>query len=87
MPRRKSSVKKSRADRKKHQRNLKVKTKLKKILKKIQTMISAKKIEEARSSLQKVFSELDKAAKKNIIHPKTANRRKSRLAKRLSKTA
>jgi len=32
-----------------------------------------------------VYSLLDKAAKKRIIHPNTANRKKSRLAKRLLK--
>lgn len=87
MPRRKTSIKKTRADKKKHLRNLKVKQQLKKTIKKFQELISAKNISEAKALISKVFSQLDKAAKKNIVHPATANRRKSRLAKWLSKTA
>jgi ribosomal protein S20 len=49
--------------------------------------LSEKKASEAKAMLASVFSQLDKAAKKNILHPSTANRKKSRLAKRLAKTA
>jgi len=87
MPRRKSSIKKSRGDAKKHLRNLRVKTQLKKTLKKFQALLASKNVNEAKAFIQKVFSELDKAAKKNIIHIKTANRKKSRLARKLSKPA
>jgi small subunit ribosomal protein S20 len=87
MPRRRTSVKKTRADRKKHLQNLKVKQALKKTVKKFQGLIAAKNLEEAKKILYSVFSQLDKAAKKNIIHSSTANRRKSRLMKRLSKGA
>lgn len=86
MPRRKSSVKRTRGDKKKHIKNLKVKKELKKTLKKFQTLISAKS-DEAKSFLKNVYSQLDKAAKKNIIKPGTAKRKKSRLAKRIGKTA
>lgn len=87
MPRRRTSVKQQRKDKKRRLRNLRVKQELKKTLKKFQAFISAKNINEAKSLLGKVFSQLDKAAKKRIIHPQTASRRKSRLAKRLKATA
>ena len=87
MPRRRTSIKKTRADNKKHLRNFKVKQQLKKTIKKFQQLTSAKKLDEAKILLQKAFSELDKAAKKQVIHPATANRKKSRLAKQLSKSA
>jgi len=87
MPRRRTSIKKTRADRKKHLRNLKIKQQLKKTIKKFQQLMNAKNLTEAKALLQKAFSELDKAAKKNVIHPATANRKKSRLAKRLMKPA
>ncbi len=87
MPRRKTSLKRKRADKKRHLRNLRVKTSLKKALKKFQALLSAKNITEAKTYLTKVFSELDKAAKKKIIHTNTAKRRKSRLARRLNKAA
>lgn len=86
MPRRKTSLKRNRADKKRHLRNLKIKQQLKKAFKKFQALLSAKNIAEAKAFLVKVFSQLDKAAKKRIIHPNTAQRKKSRLARRLSKT-
>jgi len=87
MPRRRTSLKKGRADKKKHLRNLKVKQQLKKAIKKFQALLSAKNISEAKAFLGKVFSQLDKAAKKKIIHPHAASRKKSRLMKRLTKAA
>ncbi|MDD2688787.1 MAG: 30S ribosomal protein S20 [Candidatus Omnitrophica bacterium] len=87
MPRRKTSLKRKRADKKKHQRNLRVKQQLKKTLKKLQALLSAKNVSEAKAVLVKAFSQLDKAAKKRIIHPNAANRKKSRLMKRLTKSA
>lgn len=83
MPRRKSSIKRKRADKKKRLHNLTIKKRLKQTLKKFQSLLNANKANEAKELLAKVFSELDKAAKKRIIHPQTANRKKSRLAKRL----
>jgi len=87
MSRRRSSIKKIRVDNKRHLKNLKVKRQLKSTLKKFQELISAKNAAEAKTLLQKAYSELDKAAKKRIIHPATANRKKSRLALRILKTA
>ncbi len=83
MPRRKSSLKRKRADKKRHLRNLKIKQALKKTAKKFQALLSNKNIAEANDLLKKVYSQLDKAAKKRIIHPRTASRKKSRLSRRL----
>jgi len=74
-------------NKKKHTRNLKVKGQLKKAIKEFQELLINKNAGEAKTFIAKVFSQLDKAAKKNIIHPATANRRKSRLMRRLNKTA
>ncbi|MDD5246369.1 MAG: 30S ribosomal protein S20 [Candidatus Omnitrophica bacterium] len=82
--RRKSSIKRIRVDKRKHLHNLKVKTQLKKTLKKFQALLSAKNIDEAKAFLKQVFKQLDKAAKKKIIHPNTANRKKSRLSLKVS---
>lgn len=87
MPRRKSSIKRKRADKKRHLKNLKVKRQLKATLKKFRELILAKNPAEAKALLQKAYSQLDKAAKKKIIHPRTANRTKSRLTLRVLKTA
>jgi len=87
MPRRRTSLKSNRVNKRKHTRNLKIKLQLKKTIKKFQALLSEKNSVEAKTFIAKVFSQLDKAAKKNIIHPRTANRRKSRLMRRLSKPA
>ena len=87
MPRRKTSIKKKRADKKKHLRNLRAKQQLKKTVKKFQALLSSKKVDEAKAFLKQVYKLLDKAAKKRIIHPNTANRKKSRFALKLSKAA
>lgn len=87
MPRRKTSLKSNRVNKRKHTRNVKVKLQLKKAVKKFQELLDKKNSAEAKTFIAKVFSQLDKAAKKNIIHPATANRKKSRLMLRLSKSA
>lgn len=86
MPRRKAAVKRMRVDKRKHLRNLKVKNELKKAIKKFQSLLTAKNVSEAKTFLKKVFSLFDKAAKKRIVHPNTASRKKSRLSRRLLKT-
>lgn len=86
MPRRRTSLKRKRADKKRRLRNLKIKKELKKTLKKFQALLSAKNTAAARTLLGKVYSLLDKAAKKRVIHPRTCQRKKSRLTKRLIKT-
>lgn len=85
MPRRRTSVKVTRASRKKHVRNVRVRQDIKKVLKKFQALVTEKKIDEAKKLISKVVSAFDKAAKKDIIKKGTADRRKSRLMKRLAK--
>ncbi|MDD5281318.1 MAG: 30S ribosomal protein S20 [Candidatus Omnitrophica bacterium] len=87
MPRRRTSLKSNRVNKRKHTRNVKVKLQLKKAIKKFQELLAKKDSAEAKTFITKVFSQLDKAAKKNIIHSGTANRRKSRLMCRLNKSA
>ena len=87
MPKRRAAVKRLRVDKKRHQRNLVIKREIKKALKKFQALFTAKNFAQAKADLGKIYSLLDKAAKKNIMHPNTANRKKARLARRISKSA
>jgi small subunit ribosomal protein S20 len=87
MPKRKAAVKRLRVDKKRHLRNLGAKKDLKKALKKFQALISTKNIDESKKMLSEISSLLDKAAKKRIIHPRTADRKKSRLAQRVLRAA
>lgn len=85
MPRRKTSLKAQRKDKKRHLRNLKIKRDMKKTIKKFRTYLLAKNISEAKTFLSTVFSKLDKAAKKGIIKKNNAARKKSHLSRELSK--
>lgn len=87
MAKRKAAVKSERQDRARHSRNVKIKTELKKAVKKYQQLITAKNGGEAKTMLQKVYSLLDKAAKKNVIQKNKADRTKSRLSVKLPKAA
>ncbi len=87
MPRRRTSLKSQRASKRKHAQNLKVKQQLKKTVKKFQTLVAAKNAAEAKTLLKSLFSQLDKAAKKGVLHRGTTDRKKSRLSLSLAKAA
>lgn len=82
MPCHKSPIKRLRQNEKRAARNNYVKSTLKTLSKKMHTEMS---LEDKTQLLEEVYSKLDKAAKKGIIHPRTASRRKSRLALLLNK--
>lgn len=78
MPNIKAAIKWVKQSEKRQARNLATKTKLKTIFKKAK---ASGDLEAGRE----VESQLDKAATKGVIHPNKAARKKSRLAKALSK--
>lgn len=80
MPIIKSAKKKLRIDRKKTTQNAAYKTALKKIIKEIRK--PGKKVADA---IKKLYSIVDKAVKKGIIHKNKAGRIKSRASKSLRK--
>ena len=53
-------------------------------IKKTRALIEAGKLDEAEEQAKKAYSTLDKAARKNIVHPRNAARRKGRLAAQLA---
>ncbi len=83
MPRRRTSLKAQRKDKKRHLRNLKIKRDVKKAIKKFNACLLAKNVTEAKSLLSSVFSKLDKAAKKGIIKKNNVARKKSQLNRAL----
>ncbi|MCG8432025.1 MAG: 30S ribosomal protein S20 [Candidatus Omnitrophica bacterium] len=87
MPRRKTSLKRTRANKKRRIRNIRVNTQIKKSIKKFQMLVEKNQIDEAKKFLPSLASVLDKAAKKGIIPQETSDRRKSRLTKRVNKKA
>ena len=83
MPQRRTAIKDLRKSHTKHMRNLDIRTDLKKTLKSFVSAVKEKKAE-SKDLLKTLYKKLDKAAKRNIMHKKTAARRKSRFAKLLA---
>ena len=83
MPQHKSPLKRMKTDAKRAARNNYVKRTIKTLSKKIQITTTP---EDKEKLLSELYSELDKAAKKGVIHKRTASRRKARLAEYVNKT-
>jgi small subunit ribosomal protein S20 len=82
MPQHKSPMKRMKTDKKREARNNYVIRTLKTLSKKIRTDMP---VDEKQKLMNNIYSQLDKAAKKGVIHKRTASRRKSRLAVMLNK--
>lgn len=80
MGRHTSPIKEARKNETHRSKNTRVKSKIKELTKEVNAAIVAKNLDAAKTAIQKAFSVLDKAAKKNIIHKNKADRRKARLA-------
>jgi len=81
----KSAKKAWRQSLKRRARNLIYKTKIKNLIKEARNLVLAKKIEEAKKLLPQIYKILDKAAKVGVIKKNTAARKKSRIAKLISR--
>ncbi|MFH1778998.1 MAG: 30S ribosomal protein S20 [Candidatus Omnitrophota bacterium] len=86
MPILKSAFKRMRQNKKRHLRNLKVKSELKALSKKLNLSLSTKKLDEAKALGAQLISKLEKARSKGIIHKNTASRKKSRILSKLCST-
>jgi small subunit ribosomal protein S20 len=84
MPQHKSAEKRVITNEKRRRRNVAVKSDLRTRSKRVR---GASGKDALTSSLREAHSALDKAAKKGIIHPRTAARRKSRLARHVNRTS
>jgi small subunit ribosomal protein S20 len=77
----KSAEKRTRQNQKRQMRNKSVKTRVKHLTKDVRMSSKAESKEVALAKLNAVQSVIDKAAKKRVIHKKTAARKISRLSK------
>ena len=77
----KSALKRARQNEKRRLRNKSTKTRVKSIVKSVRLSVSEKSKEEVLSELKTAQSIIDNAAKKGVIHKKTASRKISRLSK------
>lgn len=87
MPQRKCAAKRLRIDKKRNLHNVQLKNDLKKEIKDLRLLIQQGKLDQAKEKIKVVFSKLDKAASKGLIHKNTASRRKASLALKLNKPA
>jgi small subunit ribosomal protein S20 len=78
MPTHASTAKRMRSDKKRRLRNRMVKSQVRSSEKKVR---QAKNRDQALEELARVTSLLDKAASKRVVHSRTADRKKSKLAK------
>ena len=86
MPNIKSSIRRVRKSRKQASINRIRKSKYKSAVKEMTIYLNSGKIKEAKSFLPKFHSQLMKIAKTGIISKKTASRKISRTAKKISKS-
>jgi small subunit ribosomal protein S20 len=87
MPQRRNAVKRLRQDKKRHALNLKHKNDLKKAVKQFLSLLDAKNLEEAKKFFKQLTVKIDRAVFRKTIHKNKAGRLKSRLSKRMAKTA
>lgn len=83
MPTHKSAKKRVRQEKKRAARNNYIRRTIKSLSKKMHD--DTVPLEEKEELLKEVYSKLDKAAKRKVIHKRTASRRKKRLAKHYNK--
>lgn len=84
MAHRRQSIKKIRVDKKRRSQNVQVISELKTVARKVNALIADKKASEALLGSRELFSKLDKAVKKGILHKNRASRRKSRVILRIN---
>lgn len=80
----KSAIKRARQNEKRRLRNKSVKTRVKNIVKNVRLAVDEKSKEEALKELNNAKSAIDKAAKKGVLHKRTAARKISRLSKHVN---
>jgi len=85
MPIIKSAKKALRQSKRRKIRNVQRKEKIKSLFKEVKSLVSQRKIEGAKKLLPKVYELLDKAAKTGLIKKNTASRKKSRMARLISR--
>lgn len=85
MPNHKASEKSLRQDTRRHAQNVATKSRIRTLVKKVRNSATDKNIDLANEQMREAISALDTAAKKHVIHPRNAARKKSRLMRLLNK--
>ena len=84
MANRRSSIKKIRVDIRRRERNVRVLSELKTVLRKTSRLLTEKKPDQIVQQSRELFSQLDKAVKKKVLHRNRASRLKSRIQQKIN---
>ena len=84
MANRRQSIKKIRVDKRRREHNVRVLSELKTVLRKTFKLLVEKNQAELTKQSQALFSKLDKAVKKNLLHKNRASRIKSRFQRKIN---
>ena len=76
----KSTIRRARQAERRHERNRATVNTVRTLIKKVQSAVAGKKVDEAKTGLLEATSAIGKAVSKGILHRNTASRRISRLA-------
>lgn len=74
-----SAKKRVRQTEKRTERNRRYKAAARTHVKKVRRLIAENKLDEAEQAARDAYATLDKSARKNVVHPRNAARRKGRL--------
>lgn len=85
MPNLETSIKDLRQNKRRKENNDRLRNRMKRAIKKFNTLIQEENSDEAKKTLTQVYKILDKSAKKNVIKKQKADRIKSRLTTKLNK--
>ena len=87
MPNIKSQKKRVRTNELARQRNMAIRTRMKSQVKLAEAALAGTDQEAIKTAVKKAVSEIDRAASKGVIHPKSASRRKSTLERRSAESS
>ncbi|ASK63137.1 30S ribosomal protein S20 [Virgibacillus phasianinus] len=77
----KSAIKRVGVNQKKHDANQSYKSDMRSQVKRVEKLVEAKDLDNAKTALQQANKKIDKAVQKGIVHQNNGNRQKSRLSK------
>jgi small subunit ribosomal protein S20 len=84
MPNIKSAIKRVKVSDEHRAHNISIKSDMRTAVRNAETLINNNDVENAKEALKIAIQKLDKAARKGLIHKNTADRKKSRLSKKLN---
>lgn len=84
MPIKKSALSELKKSKKRHQRNMKIVSELKTLIKRFRKLLSLKDLDGAKKIVPTIVGKIDRACSKGVIHKNIASRKKSRLMRKLN---